>query len=278
MSPMTAPLLPTTCHVLRDGRRLRLSRAGKGPPVVLLHGYPDTLQMWCRVAPRLADRFEVVAFDWPGQGYSDEWPGGATPQLLARRLVTIFDELGLSRPTVVGLDMGGQPALALAALHPGAVRRLVVMNSLVFGDGPTSWEIRLLRRYGFNRFALRNLPGIVFRRAVRTFLPRGAWLDGPLRADFWTAFRQPAVRRFISTMCAAYQGTLPDLPALYAGIGCPTLVLWAERDGHFPVAQARRLQASIPGSRLEVIAGGRHWMALDRAADVADRITGFAAG
>lgn len=275
---MTAPLLPTTHRMLRAGRRLRLARLGSGPPVVLLHGYPDTLQVWCRVAPLLAERFEVIAFDWPGQGSSDEWPGGATPQLLARRLAMILDELGVSCPTVVGIDMGGQPALALAALEPSAVGRLVVMNSLVFGDGPTSYEIRLLRRYGFNRFALRRLPGIVFRRAVRTFLPRGVRLDEPLRADFWSAFRQPAVRRFISKMCAAYQGTLADLPTLYATITCPTLVLWAEHDGHFPVAQARRLHASIPGSRLEVITGGTHWMVLDRAREVAERIAAFTGG
>ena len=68
------------------GKRLRVARLGKGPPLVLLHGYPDNLQVWNRLAPRLATQLEVVAFDWPGMGYSDEWPGGATPQLLAKRL------------------------------------------------------------------------------------------------------------------------------------------------------------------------------------------------
>ena len=107
-----ASLLATDRILLSNGKYLRIARLGHGPPIVLLHGYPENLQVWSRMAPRLAERFEVIAFDWPGMGYSDEWPGGATPQLLAKRLLTIVDELHLQRPTIVGMDMGGQPALA----------------------------------------------------------------------------------------------------------------------------------------------------------------------
>jgi pimeloyl-ACP methyl ester carboxylesterase len=146
------------------------------------------------------------------------------------------------------------------------------MNSLVFGDETTSWEIYLLRKFGFNRFALRHLPKTVFCRAEATFLPRGIKLDAALREDFWSAFRKPAVRRFVSKMCAGYQGTLPRLPALYEQITCPTLVLWAEHDKHFPVIQAERLQATIPSARLKVLTGGTHWMVLSRAEEVADCI------
>ena len=61
---------------------------------------------------------------------------------------------------------------------------------------------------------LRRLPGTVFRRAERTFLPRGDRLPADLRADLWDAFRRPEVRAFIAKMCAGYQGTLPRLPEL----------------------------------------------------------------
>lgn len=263
-------LLETKLQQLGNGKRLRIARLGSGPPLVLLHGYPENLQVWSRLAPLLASRFEVIAFDWPGQGYSDEWPGGATPQLLAKRLLTILDELQIARPTVVGMDMGGQPALAFAAQYPERIDRLVIMNSLVFGDERTSWEIHLLRKFGFNRFALRYLPGIIFRRAETTFLPRGAKLPADLRKDFWSAFRQINVRWFVSKMCAGYQGTLPQLPALYQRITCPTLVLWAEHDKHFPLIQAERLQATIPAATLHVVPAGTHWMALERSSEIAE--------
>jgi pimeloyl-ACP methyl ester carboxylesterase len=270
-----ASLLATDRVLLSNGKHLRFARLGQGSPIVLLHGYPENLQVWSRMAPLLADRFEVFVFDWPGMGYSDEWPGGATPQLLAKRLLTILDELHLQRPTIVGMDMGGQPALAFASLYPDRVHQLVVMNSLVFGDEQTSWEIRLLRMFGFNRLALRTIPGLIFSRAERTFLPRGQRIDEPLRDDFWTAFSSSAVRRFISKMCAGYQGTLKQLPGLYETIRCPTLVLWAEHDKHFPIIQATRLQQTITGSTLEIVPGGTHWMPLTNASLLAKSIAAF---
>jgi pimeloyl-ACP methyl ester carboxylesterase len=268
-------MLATTFETLGDGKRLRVARLGCGPPVVLLHGYPDNLQIWCELAPRLADRYEVIAPDWPGMGESDPWPGGATPWHMADRLRTLLDVWGIDRASLVGLDMGGQPALAFAARYPDRIGRLVVMNSLVLWDEATSWEIRILRRFGWNRLILRRLPGIVFRRAERTFLPRGVRLPPNLRAEFWGSFRRPEVRGFIAKMCAGYQGTLPRLPEQYARIACPTLVLWAGQDRHFPPAHAERLHALVPGSRLQILPGAEHWMAWSRAEEVADRIRDF---
>lgn len=269
---MSSPLLDTRIETVPGKGRVRVARLGAGPPLVLLHGYPENLQIYCRLAPLLADRFEVIAFDWPGMGASDEWPGGASPTQMAERLIALLDFWSIERADVCGLDMGGQPALVAAARWPGRVRRLVVMNSLVLHDERTSWEIDLLRRTGWNRRILEHLPRIVFARATRTFLPRGTRLDPELRADLWEHFRRPAVRRYIARMCAGYQGALPKLPARYEAVSCPTRILWAERDRHFPVAHAERLHALVPGSELEVIAGAEHWMPWHRAGEVAGRV------
>jgi pimeloyl-ACP methyl ester carboxylesterase len=272
-----SPLLPASEATLPGGRRLRWSRLGEGPPLVLLHGYPDNLQLFARLARELAGRFTVFAFDWPGMGRSDPWPGGATPADMARRLGELLDRWGLERVVVAAHDMGGQPALAYAAGHPERVAALVVMGSLVFGDEETSWEIRLLRRFGWNRRLLIGLPRLVFRRAVATSLPRGERLPPELAADLWDAFRRPEVRRFVVRMCAAYQGSLAKLPALYPHIAAPTLVLWGERDRHFPAAHARRLAQAVPGARLRLLPGGEHWIAWHRAAEVAAAIAELAA-
>src|SRR3954468_22696573 len=268
-------MLATTTEVLPGGRRVRVARLGSGPPLVLLHGYPDNLQIWCALAPRLADRHTVIAPDWPGMGESDAWPGGATPFHMADRLLSLLDTCGLGRVALAGLDMGGQPALAFAARHPDRLSHLVVMNSLVQWDEATSWEIRVLRRFGWNRLILRRLPRLVFRRAERTFLPRGVHLPADLRADLWHSFRRPEVRAFIAKMCAGYQGTLPRLPELYPTIRAPTLVLWAGRDPHFPIGHAERLHATVPGSQLQVLGDAEHWMPWHRAEEVADRLGAF---
>src|SRR5207249_2070350 len=141
----------------------------------------------------------------------------------------------------------------------------------------TSWEIAVLRRFGWNQLALRRLPGVVFRRAESTFLSPGARLPADLREELWRCFRRPEVRDHISRMCAGYQGTLPQLPELYARIHCPALILWGERERHFPRAHADRLQRLVPGAELEVIAPGQHWMAWEQADQVADRLALFLA-
>src|SRR5207247_4068854 len=122
---------------------------------------------------------------------------------------------------------------------------------------------------------LRRLPWLVFRRAEWTFLPRGIRLPRAMRADLWECFRRAEVRRFIIRMCAGYQGTLPRLPALYPRITCPTLILWGERDRHFPPAHAERLHTLIPGSHLEIVPAAEHWMAWYLAAEVARRVCRF---
>ena len=135
------------------------------------------------------------------------------------------------------------------------------MNSLVLWDEATSWEIRVLRRFGWNRLILRRLPWAVFLRAERTFLPRGVRLPADLRADLWRGFRRAAVRAYIVRMCAAYEGTLRHLPALYGQIARPLLVLWAAQDKHFPPAHAERLHAAVRGAQLQIIPQAEHWMA-----------------
>jgi pimeloyl-ACP methyl ester carboxylesterase len=117
----------------------------------------------------------------------------------------------------------------------------------------------------------------VFRRAEKTFLPRGVRLPAELRADLWESFRRAEVRQFISRMCAGYQGRLPGLPEVYRRVRCPTLALWGGRDKHFPPIHAERLRETVAGSRLEVVAGAEHWMPWYLADEVAGRLGAFLA-
>jgi pimeloyl-ACP methyl ester carboxylesterase len=267
-------MLATTSET-HGGRKLRVARTGSGPPAILLHGYPDNLQVWCELAPRLATRCEVIAFDWPGMGFSEAWSGGATPFDFARRLRTLMDDWKIERASLIGHDMGGQPALTFAAEYPERISRLVVMNSLVIWDEKTSWEIALLRKFGWNRVLLERMPRAVFFRAIRTFLPRGYKLGAELRADLWESFERAEVRKFVVRMCAGYQGTLPRLKQLYPSIRTPSLFLWAQRDKHFPSAHGKKLAEMIPGARFGEIPGAGHWMALNLAEEVSSQILRF---
>ncbi|MES2568464.1 MAG: alpha/beta hydrolase, partial [Verrucomicrobiota bacterium] len=178
----------------------------------------------------------------------------------AVKIKRLMQHWSLNRISLLGMDMGGQPALVFAADFPDLVDSVTVVNSLLYGNLPTSWEIRLLRRFGWNRTILRHLPAIVFARAEATFLTRENKLSPAVRADFWNSFRRPAVRRFIIRLCAGYQGALPGLPELYRTIRCPVRAIWGGEERHFPVNHAAELVAQLPGSGLTVLHDGRHWL------------------
>ena len=240
---------------------MRFSREGEGPPIVLLHGYPDNLQIWSAVAPRL-DGFERIAFDWPGMGGSEAWAGGATPAHMASRLIALLDHWRIGRAAIAGIDMGGQPAVVAAAQHPDRISAIAVSGSLLQWNAPTSLDIRLLRKFRFNAFVLRHFPRVVFRRAIASSIDR---LDADVRADFWEHFRRREVRNFIVRMCAGYEGTLPKLPE---ALQVPAFCIWGENDRHFPPVHVRHL----PGATVRIIEGGQHWLPLQKPREFADQL------
>jgi haloacetate dehalogenase len=107
--------------------------AGEGPPVLLLHGFPQTHHCWHLVAPALAERNTVVVCDLKGYGESLSAPGGELGEGYSNReraaeLVEVMAQLGFERFSVVGHDRGGRVAYRMALDHPDVVERLGVLN------------------------------------------------------------------------------------------------------------------------------------------------------
>jgi haloacetate dehalogenase len=113
--------------------RYRPGVAGDGPPVLLLHGFPETHYCWHRVAPGLAEDHTVVLCDLKGYGESRSAPGGPLGEGYSNRerageLVELMARLGHDRFSIVGHDRGGRIAYRMALDHPDAVERLGVLN------------------------------------------------------------------------------------------------------------------------------------------------------
>ncbi len=107
--------------------------AGTGPPVLLLHGFPQTHYCWHRVAPQLTPHSTVVLCDLKGYGESRSTPGGPSGEGYSNRergaeLVELMSHLGFARFSVVGHDRGGRVAYRMALDHPDVVERLAVLN------------------------------------------------------------------------------------------------------------------------------------------------------
>jgi pimeloyl-ACP methyl ester carboxylesterase len=115
--------------------------AGAGPPVVLLHGWPQTWYEWRHVIPPLSLRYQVIAPDLRGLGDSSRPAGGYDKRTVAEDIWRlVHDRLGHRRFFLVGHDWGGPVAYALAVAHPEAVRRLVILDVVIPGDGAEAFS------------------------------------------------------------------------------------------------------------------------------------------
>src|ERR1700730_15988839 len=122
-------------HTIRLGQGIEIHAriGGSGPPVLLLHGYPQTHVCWHKVAPALAAHFTVVAADLRGYGDSSKPDGGENHANYSKRAMAldqlkVMREIGFDRFRVVGHDRGGRVAHRLALDHPSAVERLAVLD------------------------------------------------------------------------------------------------------------------------------------------------------
>jgi pimeloyl-ACP methyl ester carboxylesterase len=122
-----------------EGARLHYLTAGKGPVVILLHGYTQTGRMWRPLFPRLADKFTVIAPDLPGIGDSGIPKDGFDMKTAAIRIHALAKSLGVTKARVVGHDIGLMVAYAYAAQFPDEVEKLVVMDA--FLPGVPGWEL-----------------------------------------------------------------------------------------------------------------------------------------
>ena len=259
----------------RRGRRrvgaveIAYAIGGEGPPLLLLHGYPQTHVMWHAVAPALAGRHTVVAADLRGYGDSDKPAGG--PAAYAKRAmaadqVGLMRELGFPRFDVAGHDRGGRVAHRMALDHPRAVRRIAVLDIVPTRTVFATADRELATAY-FHWFFLIQPDGLpeamigadpewwvdqlLARWSGPGFLP-----DAAAAAEYRRCFAAPGA---VAASCDDYRAAAGvDLEHDSADAGPlrqPLLVLWGARgamDGIYDLpATWRALATDVTAARLD---------------------------
>ena len=224
--------------------------SGSGPPLLLLHGFPQTHLMWRGVAPLLARDFTVVCADLRGYGRSGCPPsdGDHAPyakRAIAAEMVEVMHRLGFARFAVAGHDRGGRVAYRMALDHPASVDKLAVLDILPTG---TSWQLADARlALAFWPWSLLAQPAPLPERILATAAEAvvdnalDAWgtpssvFPPEVRAAYIDALRDPQHARAI---CEEYRAAATidrrhDEADQASGrrIACPTLALWSAQGG-----------------------------------------------
>jgi pimeloyl-ACP methyl ester carboxylesterase len=207
------------------GVRLHVAEAGDGPPLLLLHGWPQHWWCWRRIIPELSRSYRVLAPDLRGFGWSEAPRGGYAKDTFAQDILGLLDAEGLDRVRVIGHDWGGYTALLLALRHPERIERLLALDitppwahrSL---PGPRQLALPLLASYQvllgspvLGQHLLTSGPALV-RTLIRAGSDRNAgWTDEELDV-YANVLREPA-RAAASSAC--YRTFLTqELPVMLA--------------------------------------------------------------
>jgi haloacetate dehalogenase len=220
--------------------------AGSGPPLLLLHGYPQTRTCWHRVAPALAERFAVVAADLRGYGDSSTPPDGTNHEGYSKRamagdMVRLMERLGHGRFAIAGHDRGGRVAHRLARDHPERVTRIAVLDIVPtktlfdradkeFATSYYHWFF-LIQPDGLPETMIGHDPEWFLRETVRRWSGTATPLDEAAIREYVGWFSRPEA---IHASCEDYRAAASidlehDAQDADRRVAAPLLALWGEQ-------------------------------------------------
>ena len=256
------------------GLRTHVALAGEGPPVLLMHGWPQHWYLWRDVIPVVAPHARVIAPDLRGFGWSGAPRDGYQMHQLARDMLALLDELGVEQVTVAGHDWGGFVGFLLALDHPQRVRSLLALN--IIPPWPARDHKVLLDSWRFLYMPMLAAPGLG-RRVGRAFAARGlsdSGLDAAEVEAFVSRFRGD---RGVVTerVYGSFLATLPEIARgrySAAQLSVPSRLVFGTRDPVLTARAARDAAAQTDRLDLELVPDAGHFVVDEKPELVADRL------
>lgn len=258
--------------VVVDGVRLRYVDAGAGPPVLLLHGFGSSIEVWAGQMPALARRHRVIAIDLKGFGWSDRPPGDYSPEAEAHLAWQVLDALGIERASIVGHSWGASVALAMALEAPGRVDRLALVSAWAYDDQLPAfyWWARM---DGLGELAFATF----FRRGSDERLA-ASFHDPDLISEEMAEMVERSLDRpgTAAAALAVLRGQgYRRIEGRYRRIAAPALVLWGREDRVSALRYGQRLARELPRARLVVYPRCGHLPMIEVAAPATRDLVAF---
>lgn len=261
--------------------RLHYLVAGKGEPVLLLHGYTQNSHMWRPLIVELAKTRMVIAPDLRGFGQSSKPSGGYDKKTMAQDVHALAESLGIRRAIVVGHDIGLMVAYAYAAQYPTEVERIVLMDAFLpgVGDWKNVWLLRDLWHFHFHgEVPLKLVAGrerIYFEHFWNDFAAdRKHSISEADRRRYAAAYAQPGAMRAGFEVFKAFEQDARDFAEFaQTKLSMPMLVLTGEKaSGNFLIEQARLVDSDVEGV---IIKGSGHWLMEEAPQQVIPQLVNF---
>lgn len=227
------------CAVRANGIKINFWLGGEGPAVLLLHGYPQTAQIWHKIAPQLAEHYTVVCPDLRGYGDSDKPRDGYDKKTMARDMHEVMLALGQTTYALVGHDRGGRVAHRQALDYPDAVTRLCVLDIVpthtVFARTDRHLAAAYWHWFSFQAPDLPELmiaaaPDAFLRHMFRALTFRAGAIEEPMIQEYLRAFTLPGTIRATleDYRAAATRDFEDDERDIARRVRCPVLAIWGE--------------------------------------------------
>jgi pimeloyl-ACP methyl ester carboxylesterase len=275
--------------VQASGAAFHVARTGKGPPLLLLHGWPEFWLTWEPVMTRLADRHTLIAPDLRGFGDSDKPAGPFGPDDHASDMLALIDALGIDKIGIIGHDVGGPLMMALARRAPERLAGLFFFNFVYPGIGArmgTPERLNLIWYQSFHQMefapaligATRETCRAYIGHMLRSLAHRKDAFDDVLE-KFVDNFLKPGnlaggfahYRASHAGRIAMMKGEAPSLPP----IALKTCVRWAEHDPLFPYSWTDRLGETFTDLDIAMFEGVGHFPHRENPDRAAAEIAGF---